>query len=295
VQKCLEYCLQALEIDAAYAPAHALVSSAYTLMGTFGYMKRGDVMARSIASAREALARDKALPEAHVALGHILYYFEWDIPGAEKEFRQAMEMDPNSAHPHFMLAELLIAMGRPQEAQAEAMRAVQLDPLSFNALFRLGVVLYERGRETEAAEQSRKALELNPSFDFAAYLLALTCSAQGKHEDAFSALANAADSRDTRAYRALIDAYAGHREEALGIANDLEREPRCDFARCTLSAAYGVLGEENKALAILDELFEERFGLLVLLNRRRFESLRGSPRFQDLLRRIGLAQTLSRG
>jgi tetratricopeptide (TPR) repeat protein len=206
-----------------------------------------------------------------------------------------MEMDPNSVAPHTMLAELLIAMGRPQEAQAEAMRAVQLDALSLTALFRLGSVLYESGQETGAAEQFRKALELNPSFDFAAYLLAVTCSAQGKHEDAFSTLANVAESRDTRAYRALIHAYAGHREEALGIANDLEREPRCDYARFVLSCAYGVLGEENKALAILDQLFEERFGLLILLNRRRFESLRGSPRFQDLLRRIGLAPTLSRG
>jgi adenylate cyclase len=73
LQKCLEYCRQALELDAPYAPAHALVSSAYTMMAIFGYMKPGDVMARSTASAREALARDKALPEAHVALGQILY------------------------------------------------------------------------------------------------------------------------------------------------------------------------------------------------------------------------------
>jgi TolB-like protein/Tfp pilus assembly protein PilF len=295
VQKCLDYCRQALKIDPAYAPAHAHISTAFGLMGIFGYLRPRDAFARGKVAALKALEIDEGLAEAHLALATILLYFEWDWPGAEKEYRRAIQISPSSSDPHWGYADWYLVMGRYDEAMAEAQTAVQLDPLSIDAIFRLGYALYESGRYAEAAEQFQKALELNPDFDYAAYLLAAACSAQGRHEEALSVLARVADSPATRAYRALVHAYAGHREKALEIAHELERESRSDVAGFVLSAVHGYLGQEDEALRILEKLYEERLGLVTYLNRRRHAPLHSSPRFQDLLRRIGLPQVPSRG
>jgi serine/threonine protein kinase/Tfp pilus assembly protein PilF len=290
VQKSLQYYRQALEIDPAYAPAHARTSSAYLVMGFLGYIRPRDAFACAKAAALKALETDGALAEAHLALGGVLLYFEWDWPGAEKEFRQAIEISPNSSDMHSGLATWFGTMGRYDEELAEARIAVQLDPLSVNAIYRLGTGFYETRRYAEAAEQLQKALELNPDFVFAAHSLAVSYNAQGKHEEALSVLASTADTPTTRAYMALVHARAGHREKALEIAHELERQPQKDFAALVLSALHGLLGEEDEALTILEDLFEERLGALVLLNRTSYDPLRGSPRFQDLIRRIGLPQ-----
>jgi TolB-like protein/Tfp pilus assembly protein PilF len=294
-QKCLEYCGQALEIDPAYAPAQAVLSYAFNVMGIFGYLRPRDAFARGKVAALRALEIDEGLAEAHMALAVVLLYFEWDWPGAEKEYKRAIEISPSSSDAHWAYADWYLVMGRYNEAMAEAQTAVQLDPLSIDAIFRLGMALYESGRYAEAAEQFQKALELNPDFDVAAHLLAVACSAQGKHEEALNALAMVTDRRATQAYRALVHAYAGHREKALEIAYELEREPRPDVAAFVLSAVHGYLGQEDEALRILEKLYEERLGLVTYLNRRRHAPLHSSPRFQDLLRSIGLPQLPSRG
>ena len=164
-----------------------------------------------------------------------------------------------------------------------------------NAILTLGAGFYECRRDAEAAEQLQKALELNPDFFWAAYFLAFLYSAQGRHEEAVSLLTSAPDTPTTQAYMALAHARGGHRERALEIAHELERQPRRDFAGYVLSAVHGLLGEEDEALAILEELFEERLGAIVFLNHRKHEALRSSPRFQDLIRRIGLPQVPKQG
>ena len=137
-QKSLHYCRQALEFDPAYAPAHARTSAAYLAMGIFGYIRPCDTFACAKAAALKAVETDGALAEAHLALGYVLLFFEWDWPGAEKEIRQAIEISPNSSDVHLALAGWFVVMGRYDDVVNEAQTAVQLDPLSVNAIFRLG-------------------------------------------------------------------------------------------------------------------------------------------------------------
>jgi non-specific serine/threonine protein kinase len=295
VQKCLEYCRQALEIDPAYAPAHARISMAFTMMGVFGYLRPRDAFARAKVAVLKALEIDEGLAEAHLALAAILLFFEWDWPGAEKEYKRAIEISPNSSDLHTYYAERFLVMGRYDEAMAEAQTAVQLDPLSINAIYRLGHVLWQSRRHAEAAEQFQKALELNPDFDWAAYLLADACSVLGKHDEALRVLARLPDSPSARAVTALVHACAGRREKALEIACELEREPRLDATGWFLSGVHAHLGQEDEALTILEKLCEERVGMIIWLNTSLHDPLRSSPRFQDLLRRIGLPQIPSRG
>ncbi len=291
-QKSLHYCRRALELDPAYATAHARTSAAYLAMGLFGYIRPCDALACAKAAALKAVETDGALAEAHLALGYVLLYFEWDWPGAEKEIRQAIEISPNSSDVHSGLADWFAVMGRYDDMVNEAQIAVQLDPLSVNAIFRLGTGFYDCGRYAEAEEQLQKTLELNPGFVFAAYVLALLYSVQGRHQEALSLLAGAADTPTTRAYMALAHAKAGHREKALEIAHQLELQPRQDFTVFVLSGVHSLLGEEGEALTILERLFEERLPALVYLNDRRYVPLLGSPRFQNLMGRIGLPQPL---
>jgi serine/threonine protein kinase/Flp pilus assembly protein TadD len=291
-QKSLHYCRQALEIDPAYATAHARTSAAYLAMGLFGYIRPCDAFACAKAAALKAVEIDGTLAEAHLALGYVLLFFEWDWPGAEKEFRQAIEINPNSSDVHLGLASWFTVMGRYDDMVNEVQIAVQLDPLSVNAIFRLGTGFYECRRYAEAEEQLQKALKLHPGFDFAAYVLAMVYSVQGKHEDALRMMATAADTPTTRAYMALAHVRAGHREKALEIVHEAERHPREDFAALVLSVVHGLLGEEDQAITILERLFEERLPALAYLNGRTYAPLRGSPRFQNLFGRIGLPQPL---
>ena len=289
-QKSLHYCRQALEFDPVYATAHARTSAAYLAMGIFGYIRPCDAFACAKAAALKAVETDGALAEAHLALGYVLLFFEWDWPGAEKEIRQAIEISPNSSDVHLGLAGWFVVMGRYDDMVNEAQIAVQLDPLSVNAIFRLGAGFYECRRYAEAEEQFQKALKLHPGFDFAAYVLAMVYGVQGRHEEALTLLATAAETPITRAYMALAHVQAGDREKALEIVHEAERHPRLDFAALVLSVVHGFLGEEDKAIAILEKLFEERLPALVYLNGRTYAPLRGSQRFQNLTGRIGLPQ-----
>ena len=291
-QKSLHYCRQALELDPAYATAHARMSAAYLAMGLFGYIKPCDAFACSKAAALKAVETDEALAEAHLALAYVLLFFEWSWPGAEKEFRRAIEISPNSSDVHLGLVSWFVVMGRYDDVVNEAQVAVQLDPLSVSAIFRLGHGFYECGRYAEAEGQMQKVLELHAGFAFAAYDLALLYSVQGRHEEAISVLAGAADTPIARAYMALAHVRAGDREKALEIVHEAERHPRQDFPALVLSVVHSLLGEENEAIAILERLYEERLPALVYLNGRTYAPLRGSPHFQNLMHRIGLPQPL---
>jgi len=261
-------------------------------MGLFGHIRPCDAFACAKAAALKAVETDGALAEAHLALGYVLLFFEWDWPGAEKEIRRAIEISPNSSDVHLGLASWFVVMGRYDDLVNEARIAVQLDPLSVNAIFRLGSGFYECGRYAEAEDQMKKALELHPGFAFAAYVLALLYSVQGRHEEAISVLAGAADTPTTRAYMALAHVRAGNREKALEIIHEAERHPRQDFPALVLSVVHSLLGGEDEAITILENLFEERLPALVYLNGRTYAPLRGSPRFQNLTGRIGLPQPM---
>ena len=220
-QKSLHYCRQALEFDPAYATAHARTSAAYLAMGLFGYIRPYDAFACAKAAALKAVETDGALAEAHLALGYVLLFFEWDWPGAEKEFRQAIEISPNSSDVHMGLAGWFTVVGRYDDMVNEAQIAVQLDPLSVNAIFRLGTGFYECRRYAEAEERLQTALKLHPGFAFAAYVLAMLYSVQGRHEEALRMLSSVADTPITRAYMALAHVRAGHRDKALEIVANL--------------------------------------------------------------------------
>ena len=130
LQRAIKFAPQAIEIDPGYAPAYALLASSYYEGGWWGAIAVSEARAKAMPAAMKALEIDDTLAEAHVALGSILMVIHWDWAGAEREFKRAIELNPNSALAHGEYSWYLIAIGRSGKALREAQRAQELDPLS---------------------------------------------------------------------------------------------------------------------------------------------------------------------
>jgi tetratricopeptide (TPR) repeat protein len=243
------------------------------------------------AAALKALELDDALPEAHEVLAGVRRHFDWDWGGAEKEFHRALQLNPNSADAHFFYSDLLISMRRPEEAMAEMERALELDPLSFLYPCFLGWHYLYLGRYDDAIAQLRKTLRTEPNFPAVHLGLWGAFHQKQMDEDAlteakkFFALLD-----DSEVAEALERGYAeaGYRgamrlaAEKLAARSTLAYVPALRIARL-----YAHAGEKDRALEWLDKALQQHEVPLVHLSVGwDWDSLRGDPRFQDLLRRM---------
>src|SRR5438445_1620691 len=130
IQKSIEYFDQAITLDPNYALAHAGLADAYALLPVYGNLPAGESLPKAREAALKALSLDDRLAEAHTALGDVLNYYEYDFAGAEREYKRAIELNPNYATAHQWYGELLTHLGRHEESLAEMRRALQIDPLS---------------------------------------------------------------------------------------------------------------------------------------------------------------------
>jgi tetratricopeptide (TPR) repeat protein len=163
--KALEYARQATERDPTYAPAYAALANSYQALGGAGELPYRDAFSKAKAAATRALAIDETLPEGHTALARAVRSGDWDWAGAEREFRRAMELDPNSADAHHGYGIYQTQFGSLREGIAELKRAVELDPLSQQRHIGLFFAYYFARQYDQALEPVRKAVELNPDFD----------------------------------------------------------------------------------------------------------------------------------
>jgi tetratricopeptide (TPR) repeat protein len=142
LQEGIQYFQQAIALDPAYAEAYSGLADSYTTLGYFSYLAPKEAFPQARAAALKALELDTALAEAHASLGYVKLYFEWDWPGAEAEFKQAIALNPNYATAHEWYSIYLTAMDRPQEAAVEIGRAHDLDPLSLTISTDMGFDFY---------------------------------------------------------------------------------------------------------------------------------------------------------
>src|SRR5438093_5579965 len=159
-KKSIEYLQQAIAKDPKYAVAYAGLADAYLYLGSFWV----EAISEAKAAALKAIELDPTLAEAHVALGHIRLWLDWQWPAAELEFKQGISLNPNSALAHNQYALYLATMGRLDDAIAEVKRAQELDALSPIVNTDLGWYLLYAGRSGEAVDQFRKTLDLDPNY-----------------------------------------------------------------------------------------------------------------------------------
>ena len=292
--RALEYCRLAIEIDPAYAPAHAVMADCYTALAVFGELRAKEAFPKAKAAASKAIEMAPSLSDAHLAVGLINLYFDWDWDAAEKHMRRAVELSSQSARAHYGLSLWLLVQQRHQEAIQEADYALELDPLSLPMNFNVGYLNYFAGNNDRAIAQFEKVLEMDSSFMQASLILCPAYLRKRMPAEALAtvekALPQSGNWSSLRAMLAIVHAGSGRTSQALEILEKLKKEG-ASVPLLSYSAAiiFNVLGDKEQALDWLEQACEERIGFLVLLKvASGFRNLSQEPRYQAILKHIGM-------
>ncbi len=297
-QKSIEYFQQAVDLDPNFALGYAGMADVYTLLGTTfnASLPPREAMPKARTAAQKALEIEPNLSEAHTSMAWIKYRFDWDWRGAEDEFKQALALNPNNAQAHHWYADYLAAMGRFDEALAEIRRARELDPFSLLINWNVGRILYFLRRYDEALAELRKALELDQnSLRVHSYLEAVYLM-KGMNDEAFAEHLkyDALTGRSAERIAVLKKTYAASGSKAAAqkeLEFALEDAKSHHITSFNMAYLYVRAGDKNHTLEWLNRAYGEREGSLVNLNADpHWDDIRADPRFQDLLRRVGLPQ-----
>jgi eukaryotic-like serine/threonine-protein kinase len=287
---------QAIQIDPDYAAAHAGVADCYNMLVNYSVLPPKDAFPKAKASADKALELDQNLAEAHTARAFIYFMWEWDWQEAGSEYRRAIELKPNYSSARQWYSSLLAAIGRSDEALAEVKTAREVDPFNPSIAAHVSWISY-LSRDAEATiQRARQARKLDPGFFPTQRYLALGYNLQGKYNEAVpefeKALSLSPESMLAKADLGYAYAKAGRREDALRLIDEMQRSPGQRRASpFHLSLVYVGLGENDRAIDLLRQAYEERGERLVWLGAdARFDSLRQDPRFKEILAGMGLAR-----
>jgi len=293
-RKALECFERSIARDPEYAPAYAGLADAYDTMGNYDYLPPHEAFPRAEAAVTRALALDDSSAEPHVSLASLRFNARWDWEGSLASFRRAFALDPKSVAGHHWYSDLLSALGRGEEAIAEARLAQSLDPLSLIVNTSVGLHLFYGRRNEEAIEAHRRTLELDPSFAPALRSLGGALEQAGRYDEAIAAYerAHAILPGELSAHALLAHAYAVSGREGKArelLAEMIEAAGTRYVAPYALAAIRVGLGERDAALELLDRAWRGHDrGMAWLKVSPRFDPLRAHPSFQEILRRLRL-------
>jgi TolB-like protein/DNA-binding winged helix-turn-helix (wHTH) protein/Tfp pilus assembly protein PilF len=292
--KAIEYFEEAIRDDPNWAPAYAGLADVYVVLSEYKSVPAHESHVKARVAARRAVELDDSLAEAHTELANLAGTEDYDWPGAEREFRRALELNPGNATAHYFHAMNLMSMGHWEEASAEMERARELDPLSIIINANIGLVYYYARHPDRAIEAERKALELDPNTAFIYEYLGLAYLQKGMYQEAIGHLQKAVGLSNGfpwyQAELAYSYAAAGNHAQAGRILTNLKSRSRRQYiSSYSLAVAYIGLGERDAALGRLQKAYEDREDQVALLRiEPLFDTLQADPRFQELVRRIGL-------
>lgn len=285
----------AIERDPSYALAWGGIADAWGVLGNIKAVPPAEAFPRAKIAALKALELDPNLSEAHASLGFLRRFFDWEWSSAEREFRDAVRLNPGYATGRRWYGQFLSGMGRHGEAVAEVRLALDLDPLSVIIHTALGDVLFYARRYDEAIAMYRKALELDPHFVAGHSDLARALEHSGRVEEAIESYEKAiqlAGGSISDPSIGLANAFAvgGRRGEAHEVLEELKkRRAERYVSPWGLASIYARLGETNAALEWLERAYDEHDSTLVWLKvHPRFDALRSEPRLTALVQKMGL-------
>jgi len=284
---------QAIAIDDKYALAYALLSRTYRQMGANSYLDPKEALPKAETAARKALELDEGLAEAHYAMAYIKQD-AWNWVGAEQEFKRAIELSPSTAAAHSEYAQFLSLMGRHDQAISEIKRARELDPLYIPWNVKLGYLYYFARQYSQAVEQLKKTLEMDKNYGNTHTTLGYTYNAMGQYKDAIAELEESlrlkGDNTSDQCFLGYALAKAGRRNEAEAILKRLETTK--EYVSPPELAILDVgLGEKEQALSALERAYAAHDPQMQFLGAApEYDAVRSEPRFQELIRKVGLPQ-----
>ena len=297
IKKSIEHFQQAIAIDPNYALAFAGLADSYkTFGGHLGFLSPQEFYPRVKAAAIKALEIDETVAEAHTSLAEYRMYYEWDWPGAEREYKRALELNPNYATAHQEYANYLEGVARLDEAIAERKRAAELDPLIPFTVADVGYPFYYARQHDQAIEHFRRGLELDPNFFWGYLWIGQAYIEKRMYNEAIAeiekAIALSADNTRTIATLGYAYGVSGKRGEAQKVLDQLkQRSEQSYVSPYFIALVYTGLGDKDQAFEWLEKAYNERHPYLAFFKVEPvFDTLRSDPRFADLLRRIGLSQ-----
>ncbi len=295
IKKGREYFQQAIQLDPNYALAYTGLANTYALASVGGgAISPTESMPKAREAAEKALQLDDTLGEAHTSLAIIKFGFDWDWAGARKEFERALELSPGSAEAHHFYSHYWMALGDTEQSLVESHRALELDPLSPAMNWHLGWHYYFAHHYVQALEPIHKAIELDPNNPQAHDILGWSLKQLGKMPEAVAEFqkveALSPGNPFGAAHLAIAYAASGRKAEAVKILDDLKGlSARRYVSPESLARVYLSLGDRDMAFEWLDKAVQAHSFYLTLLKQDpEVDRLRADPRFEDLLRRIGL-------
>ncbi|MGH9755266.1 MAG: protein kinase domain-containing protein [Blastocatellia bacterium] len=296
IQEGAKFFEQAIQLDPSYAAAYAGLADCYSMLVNYSVLPGDEAFPKAKEAAEKALALNENLAEAHAAMAFIYFLWEWNWAEAGREYRRAIELNPNYSSARQWYSSLLAAIGQTEEALEEAKEARKLDPFSPIINAHPAWINYLSRNAEGAIREARQTLKLEPNFFPAHRYLALGYDLQGKYNEAVAEFQKVVSlsPRSTLIKSVLGYAYAkaGKREEALRVIDELQRSPgERRVSPFHFALVHIGLGENDRAIELLDKAYDERTERLVWLRADpRFDPLRQDPRFIELLTRMGLAR-----
>ncbi|CAN5442462.1 hypothetical protein BH18ACI2_BH18ACI2_07710 [soil metagenome] len=285
---------RAIEKDGKFALAYTGLADCYALLNWYVEPPPADAFAHAKQAALKAVELDEALAEAHVSLAFIKFHYDRDWPGAEQQFRRAINLNPNYPTAHHWYAFNLSAAGRHEEAVTEIKHAQELDPRSPVIAAAVANILYLARRYDEAIEQSRQALDLDPGSVAAHVVMRWASEKKGAHDAAFAIYekerAFAGDTPTTKAKHAHVLASTGRAAAAQKILQELlAQRQRQAVTPYEIAVIYALLGDKDSAFKWLAQASKDHaVGFTFVRVDPLLDNLRDDPRYAALLRSAGM-------
>jgi TolB-like protein/DNA-binding winged helix-turn-helix (wHTH) protein/Tfp pilus assembly protein PilF len=296
--KALEYFNKAIAVDPNYALAYVGVADSYTMLADYDWLPPSEAATKAKAAVTRALEIDDGLAEAHASLADIRRFYDWDWAGAEREYKRAIELNPNYVTAHQWYAEYLSAMGRHEQAAREMERAQELDPLSVVVKSANGWVLLFARDYDKAIAQCQQVIEMDPSFGEVYSQLRRAYEQKGMYMEALAADEKFRVFKRKGAHRTgwqpearrFSGAKAYWRKMRALTENDLRNN--LEAARFRMAEIYAQLGQKDQAFEWLERNYQEHtFWMPFLAVHPHLDPLRSDPRFSGLMRRMNLVST----
>ncbi len=291
---------RALTVEPRYAHAHAGVALVQARQALLSFAEPRVTMPRAKAAALQALAIDETVAYGHVALAVVLHLYEWDWPGAAREYRRALELNPGETVARSVYAQLLMLQGHADAAMAETRDAAGHDPLSAYSRRRLSNLLWVAGQYDASIAEASAGLELEPGYHPFLWDLGCALMGLGRPDEAVRAFRQATvvapDDPSSLGFLGWMLGVAGERQEAGAILETLKRRRTEEyFSGWVMAHVCLGLGDHGQAVAWLERAAEERDSMLPLSYFPSLDPLRADPRFQALLRRLNFPETAANG
>jgi TolB-like protein len=294
IKKAISYYTDAIIQDPNYALAYAGLADSYTTLGILDDLSSAEMMPKARSAALKALDLDEGLAEAHASLGYVKHRFEWDWPAAEKEFRRAIDLNPEYATAHQWYGWYLVTVGSFDSAEEEFERARQIEPVSLYTNLTLAAAYFYSQRYEKASAQLAKVVEMDPNFGPAHRWLAKTLEQTGKYDEAIleaqKVIRVGGPKGASQAGLAYAYAIAGKQSEARQVLAQLRRTSKDQYVSpYSMATIYAGLGEKDHAFESLEKDFLEHDNSLVFLAvDQQLINLRADPRFSELVKKIGI-------